>query len=139
MRFQKVVLSICIIILVISLTSLAIMLRNSKEKYAHPPLNNKCPNEYELKGSRCVSPTGTVLTIDGRTNVDFINKLDLKTKKKYANDNNILWDGVTDAVLDDDEEDDEYSGIFSGKIKIERKHTIIILLIIFSFMYFLYF
>jgi len=66
-----------------------------------PPMVNQCPDFYTLKGTKCIRPSTYPKTAPGELDIgessvyNDKNANSLCKKKKWAKDNSITWDGIT--------------------------------------------
>lgn len=103
--FQKRSLIIMIIILILSLVSIYILLRETK-KEIYPPMIPECPDYWLLDGSgNCVNKNkmGTCNNQDGNLIVNFNESTFQGTdstcqKYQWANTCGVSWDGITYGV-----------------------------------------
>ena len=97
MSFQRIVLIIATIILIICLIVLAILMWSSKSELAFPPEIGTCPDYFIMKEHNgkdmCYNEKGLgddsedcMWGTFGKTNKD---------KKEWANSCGVTWDGVT--------------------------------------------
>ena len=116
--FQRIVLIIAIVLLIICLIFIGIALNKTRNNSQWPPIVGDCP-DYWLdtgdKGSNCVNkqnlgkcttggtgitPTAMVgagISMDF-TKAPYIGAASTCAKYKWANDCNITWDGITSGV-----------------------------------------
>lgn len=116
--FQKIVLTIAIILLIICLIFIGIALKKSNSDSQWPPIVGECP-DYWLdtgnKGSNCanvqnlgkcttggngVTPTtmvGAGISMDF-TQAPYIGADGICAKYKWANDCGVTWDGITSGI-----------------------------------------
>jgi hypothetical protein len=104
--FYKIVLSVAIIVLILMLIAITIMMQNANKEVAFPPSALKCP-DYWIDSSFGCSPNSVNLgTLANPTTIDFDNNSwktvgeysglsDTCAKRKWANRNKILWDGIS--------------------------------------------
>ncbi len=112
--FYLIVLVIATIVLIFILTSVGLLMQTGKKNVVYPPLPNTCPDNWTVDGSNCQLntsnkgrlSTGNLKLPNGfsRT-VNLFNPADPKwttggktaicAQKVWANNNNILWDGVS--------------------------------------------
>ena len=107
--FISVILSVLIILII-----MAVVMYNSKKKQVYPPVFQPCPDYFTTNANgNCVINTGVwdpakVTGTSGKTNLsctnvnftDFKNpgtdsKSALCTKKSWAQDCQVTWDGIT--------------------------------------------
>jgi hypothetical protein len=101
--FQKTVLGIAIVILIISLIIIGIILRNGKYSQTWPPVTPDCPDYWvDLSGSGgfCVNDKnlGTCKTPMNFTTSQYTGSNGACAKYNWANNCNISWDGITYGV-----------------------------------------
>lgn len=127
MDFYFTVSIIAVIILIILLTTIGLLVKNSSYSGKFPPHAAECPDYWEVDGSLCIVPvddkalnTGRqpyanpngfeYIDYNGKKAIDFSNTLwtkdllpdDVKNNcglTAWANLNNILWDGVSNSSL----------------------------------------
>ena len=108
MNFYKLLLLITLIVLFISLAIIGTILYNSSKKSLFPPNVSKCPDYYVMdKGTgTCFHPldtgdtdsdlpTFTLDDIDNAGNPGTDRLSEACGKKKWAKNNKINWDGLT--------------------------------------------
>jgi hypothetical protein len=115
--FQVIVLSIAVVVLVLVLTFVGVVMSKQNSSQVYPPTLNDCPDYWEVRadGSGCnvpiqgrvnsgpakfTSDTKALLTDTKIASGQYIKFKDnawasVCTKKCWANDNGIKWDGVT--------------------------------------------
>ena len=109
--FQRTVLTIAIILLILSLIFIGNSLRRAKASSSWPPILTKCPDYWTDEsekgdGSACSNLKGLAMTSGcASTNVDFsrapyIGNGGTCAKKKWANGCGVTWDGITSGVKD---------------------------------------
>jgi hypothetical protein len=114
-NFQKLVLIIAIIILILSLVFIGITLKNAKYD-TWPPVTASCPDYWvdeskgDKSGSRCVNVKnlGTCKSnkvMNFNTNV-FTGSNEMCAKYNWANNCKVSWDGITYGVQNPCEDDD---------------------------------
>jgi hypothetical protein len=117
--FYRIVLGTALVILIICLTYIGIVMGYYKKGAASfPPSSSTCPDYWTYDGTTCslpdgqtknkgndtlINPTGITITLG--TNPSSFNPTDSKwsvggtsaicNKRIWANQNNIVWDGVT--------------------------------------------
>jgi predicted metalloprotease len=112
--FYTTVVIIAVILLILCLIAVGVMLQKSGEEKPFPAQNNPCPDGWGVneKGN-CILPTNNVNTTtadklvstSGKTTDDIWEKIgshykikdsaSICDKKKWANDNVIIWDGIS--------------------------------------------
>lgn len=98
MSFQRIVLITATVILIICLIILAALLWASRNELAYPPEIAECPDYFVMKKNEnkmeCYNKhnLGTPLSIKW-FNPD--NYPTIANKRKWANENNLDWDGIT--------------------------------------------
>ena len=109
-KFQKVVLTIAIILLLFTLVFIALALKNSKEEAVWPPLVGDCPDywlDLSGNGAACVNKLslGTCnLPSDDNDNAmdftvaPFTGSNDTCSKYMWANNCKVTWDGINSGV-----------------------------------------
>ena len=105
--FYKIVLSVAIIVLIIMLITITILMQNAKKEVAFPPSSLKCPDYWIDSSYGCMPNSVNLGTLtDTNAAIDFNNTSwkigddysglsDTCAKKKWANMNKILWDGIS--------------------------------------------
>ncbi len=114
LNFQKIVLIIAVIILIVSLVFIGIQIKKSNSKQDWPPLVPKCPDFWEMDGSMCV-PTDNAPPSSCNVSTDFTIGVYSGTggaceKRKWATDTDcktsddkyapIAWEGITYGAKD---------------------------------------
>tara|TARA_Y100001958_G_C21245603_1_gene575396 strand:+ start:2113 stop:2439 length:327 start_codon:yes stop_codon:yes gene_type:complete len=103
--FQKTVVTIAIIILILCLTFSAIGLHNKKKKTAFPPIQSTCPDYWtEESSEKCVPGANFpvhVLSDRCRETRPLIgkNKAAIRAAASWADGCGITWDGVTNRTF----------------------------------------
>jgi len=105
MNFQKSVLLIATILLIIFLILVGIVLVNSKNSKTWPPLIGECPDYWidtSGNGAKCenvysLGKSGTPSPMDFSV-APYIGTRGLCKKYEWAMTNNISWDGITYSV-----------------------------------------
>jgi len=110
--FYTTVVIIAVILLILCLIAVGIMLQKQGEDKPFPAQNNPCPDGWGVneKGN-CILPTNDVNTttasklVTAKTDNDIWEKdgsaykikdsASICDKKKWANDNVIIWDGIS--------------------------------------------
>lgn len=107
MSFQKIVLLIATIILIIVLVMFGIALKNKKEDDKYPPVQSQCPDYWDMNrnknGSVYCENTKHLGNDKCQKSVDFFKPpyvgLHGKcNKQKWAKTCGITWDGITNAT-----------------------------------------
>jgi len=113
--FQVIVLSIAVVVLVLVLTFIGVVMSKQNNSQVYPPVMNDCPDYWEVRpdGSGCNIPNqgkvnsgpasftaDTKALLTDKNDVKYINFKDnawsqVCTKKCWAANNNIFWDGVS--------------------------------------------
>lgn len=107
MSFQKIVLIIATILLIVVLVMFGFALHNNKEEEKYPPVEGQCPDYWKVKRGTdgipsCVNTKGL-----GNPNcqkemnfmkVPFLGSHGRCNKKKWATICKVTWDGVTNAT-----------------------------------------
>ena len=115
-KFYTITIIVAFVILVIALIGLGILLQNNEASTEFPPKQNTCPDNWTVSGEFCNWDTnhffiGDLSTTDrtsGSFNsisndyvepssdgIRFKDNVLRCDKKKWANKNRIIWDGVT--------------------------------------------
>lgn len=109
MNFYKLICIIALVLLILCLTAVGVALRTSSQEVLFPPNVSECPDFYikNISG-KCVNNKGLGDTTNSKCdNVDFnitsYNFLNpgmgptsgMCAKKKWANDCEVNWDGIT--------------------------------------------
>jgi hypothetical protein len=109
--FQKRVLAIATVVLIIILILVAIFHNNAIKSQEFPPIETECPDYWDMSGNYCTPPGNNVndcnpLATDcsintinktfweeqaGSKNPDFIKC----AKHKWARKNDVQWDGIS--------------------------------------------
>ena len=122
--FQKIVLAIATVILILILTIIGVMLSKYKNKVTYPPVANTCPDYWKIStdGLSCSLPTssavnvGSIYNSDGslaissadtygydstKNTINFTDggwstsKSAVCAQKDWTGTYNIIWDGVS--------------------------------------------
>tara|TARA_B110000503_G_scaffold143145_1_gene242827 strand:- start:3641 stop:4009 length:369 start_codon:yes stop_codon:yes gene_type:complete len=115
-KFYTITIIVAFVILVIALIGLGILLQNSEASTEFPPKQNTCPDNWTVSGGECIFDISHVFIGDlssTDTSSGLINSISNDyvrpssggiifkdnvlrcDKKKWANKNRIIWDGVT--------------------------------------------
>jgi hypothetical protein len=110
MNFQKIVLTIAIILLIVALVFIGISLGQAKADEVWPPIVGDCPDywvDLSGNGAMCVNTNslGTCNMPSGGSNnaMDFSSSLYAGTegtcnKYRWANGCKVTWDGITSGI-----------------------------------------
>jgi hypothetical protein len=103
MNFQKLVLTIAVIVLVVSLLVTGLLIRKSKSTYTYPPSVSECPDYFRLvspnvcknvhKLGKC-SENGKPKETWDFNGSNFLGESGKQNKCKLANFCEISWDGI---------------------------------------------
>lgn len=103
MNFQKLVLTIAVIVLVVSLVITGLLISRSKSSYTYPPSVSECPDYFRLvspnvcknvhKLGKC-SENGKPREIWNFSGSNFLGETGKQNKCKLANFCEISWDGI---------------------------------------------
>jgi hypothetical protein len=98
--FQKTVLTVATVILIISLCAIGIILYRQKNNYTYPPVIANCPDYWEISKNVCKNSLNLGNSSCSKT-MDFTNGRwggtnGLKSKYKWAKACKLTWDGITD-------------------------------------------
>jgi len=109
--FQKLILLIATVILIITLVFIGISLHYSRKAVAWPPLVPECPDYWTVDGSgnnttcinvknlgTCPVPTGQEHLVMNFNTPTFSGKNALCSKYTWANNCGVSWDGITYGV-----------------------------------------
>ena len=104
--FYKIVLTVAIIRLIIILITIGVLIQDSSKEEVYPPSALKCPDYWTDSSYGCVhnninlgtltSPPAAIDFNDTSWQAagDYVGLSDTCAKRKWANNNNILWDGI---------------------------------------------
>ena len=101
MNFQKIVLLVAIIILIISLTFVGFSIYNSNHNVEFPPIKSKCPDSWDVSGNLCVNTRHLGSCAKGENNTMNFNLPYYKGKEgkcrkyKWAERCGVSWPGIT--------------------------------------------
>ena len=94
-----------VLLLIVCLTGVGLLMRFQSAKDAFPPNANNCPDGWtNTSGTLCTAPSGTTISGTAPAGITYTgtptNTVDFGTsvicaKRKWANANNISWDGVS--------------------------------------------
>jgi hypothetical protein len=110
MAFQKIVLTIAIVILIVMLVIIGITLSKSPDEENWPPIIGKCPDFWvDLVGNGeecfnshhlgiCNIPSENNKTTKNFNEAPFTGPNGDCAKKKWANNCHVTWDGITSGV-----------------------------------------
>jgi len=116
-KFYTVTIIVAFVILVIALIGLGILLQNQDAATEFPPKQNQCPDHWTVSGEYCKwetdnfnlgdlstnDTTGKIYSISGdyvehstdQNGIKFKSNVLRCDKKKWANSNGIIWDGIS--------------------------------------------
>ena len=107
MSFQKIVLIIAGVFLILTLILFGLALRNKKQRSTYPPVTSQCPDYWEFEKDS----TGANICVNvknlGDTNCNkrmnfqegkWTGKDGLCNKKSWAKDCKLVWDGVSNST-----------------------------------------
>ena len=117
-KFYTVTIIVAFVILVIALIGLGILLQNQDAATEFPPKQNQCPDHWTVSGEYCKwgnnnnfnlgdlstnDTSGAIYSISGdyvehsadKSGIKFKSNVLRCDKKKWANSNGIIWDGVS--------------------------------------------
>mgnify|MGYP000639811856 CR=1 FL=1 len=101
MTFQKTVLTISVVLLLVMLVFIGFMMRQSRKNAVWPPMIAECPDYFEVVAPQVCQNTknlGTCTAHDGIfdfTDAKYQGTHGLKAKKEWAKKCNVVWDGIT--------------------------------------------
>lgn len=105
MNFQRIVLIIAIILLIVSLVFIGYALYNSRFQKKFPPVLSECPDFWVAKNDKCENPEnlGNCTGPMDFNSSKFKGKNGNCEKSKWARGCNVSWTGITDnaEVCDD--------------------------------------
>lgn len=104
-RFNKIVLIIATIVLIISLLILGYFLNVALLNDTYPPVTSECPDYWDVSGNTCIN-VSTINSGNGMSECKTLNLTEFTTsgtdknsiicaKKTKANECGFNWDGVT--------------------------------------------
>jgi hypothetical protein len=109
-NFQKIVLTIAIVIFIILIIFISIILRNNKYSVKFPPTVSQCPDYWidmpDQSGTHNLNPSQTCTNIKNLGNVSCDKTMDFTgdfwqgsfgmcNKYKWAKSCDLTWDGIT--------------------------------------------
>lgn len=106
MSFQKIVLMIATILLIIVLVMFGIAFKDNKSAEKFPPVQSQCPDYWEVKKGKDGIPLCENVKELGNSNCQkqmnfiktpFIGQNGRCNKKKWATTCGVTWDGITNA------------------------------------------
>jgi hypothetical protein len=110
LNFQKIVLIIAIVILIVSLVFIGMQIKKSNSTQPWPPLVPQCPDFWKADSSGNCKPTSNVPIIDDATcnptsGINFTTGVYVGAdgacnKKKWANTCQTAWEGITYGTTD---------------------------------------
>ncbi len=111
LNFQKIVLIIAIVILIVSLVFIGMQIKKSNSKQVWPPLVPQCPDYWEPDASGNCMRTGNAPSINGLPTCAPVGGINFSTgdyvgtggackKKQWANSCNAAWEGITYGIAD---------------------------------------
>ena len=100
-NFQKIVIIIAIILLILALAFIATAITNDKKNTQFPPVISECPDywKHNVEKNVCENEHNLGKELNGskikELNLNVLNKLTLCDKLRASNNYNISWDGIT--------------------------------------------
>ena len=98
--FQKTVLTVATVILIIYLCFIGIILYRQKNNYTYPPVIANCPDYWDISGNLCRNSLNlgksTCSNTMDFTTAQWSGSNNLSKKYKWAKTCNLTWDGITD-------------------------------------------
>lgn len=99
MSFQKTVMTIAVVLLIVSLLFIAVILYNAKSNTQYPPEMGTCPDYWKLDPSTgmCdnVKSLGTCMGKKSFSGPDWQGAEGLAKKNAWAKSCGLVWQGVT--------------------------------------------
>jgi hypothetical protein len=101
--FQKVVLTIAVVILILTLVIIGVLLYNKSASSQWPPEVSSCPDYYTATSENVCQNTGAIKVSNANCNTgDFSGsvwkgKPGEKRKCQWARDCGVAWDGISNA------------------------------------------
>ena len=109
LNLQKIVLIAAVVAFIFAVIITYYKSLSTSQNMTWPPMTTKCPDYWDLSGNLCVNTSGmnkgnlTYNTCDSTSNYPcckegtcYINNTIISSdKKKWANDNKFVWDGLT--------------------------------------------
>jgi hypothetical protein len=101
--FQKVVLTIAVVILILTLVIIGVLLYNKSASSQWPPEVSTCPDYYTATSENVCQNTGAIKVSNANCNTgDFSGsvwkgKPGEKRKCQWARDCGVAWDGISNA------------------------------------------
>ena len=97
--FQTIVLIIAVVILIISLAAIGTAIYLNRFTKAYPPVISQCPNTYTAgKNGLCTPSTGSSDPSININNSRYTGVDGLCQKWLFAQQNKLIWPGVTDST-----------------------------------------
>lgn len=105
--FYKIVISVAIIFLVVILITVGVMSQNIEKNMVYPPTHLVCPDYWTDISGVCqpgsvnlgkLTNTSNPIDFNGtswKSGGNYTGLSETCAKKKWATDNNILWDGIS--------------------------------------------
>jgi hypothetical protein len=108
--FYTVVVIVAVVFLIVCLIIIGIMMQYQKGSDVFPPTANICPDKWTVNGSGCspneingntivsaawCTANNTICAMDSTNKFTFLDSATICDKQKFAKENNILWDGVS--------------------------------------------
>ena len=100
MKFQKIVLMVAGLSLVVMLIMVGYILNKGQKTRSFPPVKPRCPDYWtpDSTGTKCVNNLGLGRCSDNTIDMnreDWIGSSGLKNKCEWAKRCNLTWDGIT--------------------------------------------
>ena len=106
MAFQKIVVVVAGLLLVVSLIIMAVIIARSRSQFAYPPVQSDCPDYWEMhsiNGANTCVNTKSLGNSSCPSKMDFSvspwsNSNSLCKKQLWARNCDLTWDGVTNSA-----------------------------------------
>ncbi len=100
MNFQRIVLYVATVLLILTLTFLGYLMYQAKSNVQFPPEISECPDYWKVTGlMQCHNiqnlGNGTCEATKDFSGPEWQGETGMKNKKEWANSCGIVWDGIT--------------------------------------------
>jgi hypothetical protein len=100
MNFQRIVLYVASVLLILTLAFIGYLLYQAKSNTAYPPEISECPDYWKVTGLlQCENVqnlgNGTCEKMKDFSSVEWQGQSGMKKKKEWANMCGVVWDGIT--------------------------------------------
>tara|TARA_B100001093_G_C26239267_1_gene763634 strand:- start:186 stop:506 length:321 start_codon:yes stop_codon:yes gene_type:complete len=97
MNFQKIVITIAVILLILSLAFIGTAINSEKKNIVYPPVIAECPDywKHDIENNKCINENNLGNAEINEFDLNIVNKLPLCDKFKLSKQLKIFWDGIS--------------------------------------------